>query len=320
MWLTPLAFFAFNRPRHTERALRALAACSRLEECRIIIHCDGPKRPEHAASVAEVRRVVRHWAPALGAEIIEQPVNRGLAHSIADTVTSLVNEHGRVIVLEDDLVPSPDCISFTLDALDRYEHADEVAQISLCNICDWIERPHDAFFLTSTGTWGWATWARAWSLFRWEDGIDFGMIERDPELLARLTLDGAADFDAMLRARLDGRNDSWGILWLYAIARAHKLVLYPSKSVVWNGGFDGSGVHCQGKTTFAPAAPAEFSAPRLVAPYRWPARVELDGEAYADLRRFIHPYLDGTATAAPLRQPRTSFEANWLRLPWKKSA
>ncbi len=43
---------------------------------------------------------------------------------------------------------------------------------------------------------------------------------------------------------MSGRNDSWGILWWYAVSRQKRLVVYPSQSLVWNGGFDGSGIHC----------------------------------------------------------------------------
>ncbi len=49
---------------------------------------------------------------------------------------------------------------------------------------------------------------------------------------------------AMLEDRLAGRNDSWGILWWYAVSRCGGEVVYPGKSLVWNAGFDGSGVHC----------------------------------------------------------------------------
>ena len=48
----------------------------------------------------------------------------------------------------------------------------------------------------------------------------------------------------MLEDRLAGQNDSWGILWWYVVSKAKGKVVYPSKTLVTNFGFDGSGVHC----------------------------------------------------------------------------
>ena len=43
--------------------------------------------------------------------------------------------------------------------------------------------------------------------------------------------------------RLAGKNQSWGILWNWAVFQAGGLVLHPRHSLVWQGGFDGTGVH-----------------------------------------------------------------------------
>jgi hypothetical protein len=51
--------------------------------------------------------------------------------------------------------------------------------------------------------------------------------------------------------RLAGRNDSWGILWLYAVSRSVGKVVYPLKTLVANEGFDGSDVHCESSTSLA---------------------------------------------------------------------
>src|SRR5690349_10933969 len=118
---TPLALFTYNRPQHTQRALSALERCSRLEECDLHIYCDGAKHRTDEAAVVSSRQVVREWAARFGAAVFERTENLGLARSVVAGVTDLCDRYGRAIVLEDDLVVSPDFLNYMLQALDRYQ-------------------------------------------------------------------------------------------------------------------------------------------------------------------------------------------------------
>jgi len=258
-----------------------------LERCQLVIYSDGPKISDHEAAVAETRCVLRDWGPRLGAEVIEQSMNLGLARSIVGGVTRLVAVHGRVIVLEDDLVPTPDFLAFMLAGLDRYADDDRVAQISGCLLTDNTSAESEGLFLPLATSWGWATWERAWRLFRWEDEIDLAELERDPAFRARFTLNGDCNYERMLNDRVEGKNDSWGVLWWFAIAKADKLVLYPRTSLIWNGGFDNSGVHCGGKEEFRPTAPDPFRVGRLSSPIHLPDVVAIDPVAMAAVQQYL---------------------------------
>ena len=100
-----------------------------------------------------------------------------------------------------------------------------------------------AFLLPVTTTWGWATWQRAWQHLSWLPK-DLEVAKHDEEWLRMFDLNKTCTFSTILEDRLAGRNDSWGILWWYAVSRRNGLVVYPKQSLVWNGGFDGSGIHC----------------------------------------------------------------------------
>jgi len=191
----------------------------------------------------EVRRVLESYADSFSATVIKRPNNLGLAKSIAGGVSSLCESHGRVVVLEDDLVVAPDFLHFMASALERYENCPEVMQVGAYTIAPPADACADAFLLPVTTTWGWGTWARAWEKFSWvPEG--WPATRGDANWLSRFEINGAGHYVAMLEDRLVGRNDSWGILWWYAVSRAGGEVVYPQRSLVWNGGFDGSGVHC----------------------------------------------------------------------------
>jgi hypothetical protein len=278
---TPVAFFSYNRPDHAGRVLESLARCRRLDECRAYLYCDGPKGDRDRAVVEASRQVVREWASKLGSEMIVRSRNLGLAKSIVTGVTDLCREYGRVIVIEDDLILSPDFIDYMLQALDRYQDAPQVYQISGYMFPVKLTATTDAVFLPLTTTWGWATWERAWRLFDWQA---VGALEAlsDPAVQRRFDLDDAYPYSAMLRDRLAGKNDSWGILWWWTVFKRDGLALHPRHSLVSNRGFDGSGVHCGERRM---AAGAWHQWPERL--FQFPDRIVADGNAFHRLTRFL---------------------------------
>lgn len=241
--MTPVALFAYNRPTHTQRALQALAQCRRRDACKFHFFLDGPRTEEARPQVEAVRKVLQEWAETFDAEIIERVTNLGLARSIVSGVTSLCEQYGRVVVVEDDLIVSPDFLHYFLEALNHYEHTEQVMQVGGFTISPPAGLATDAFLLPVTTTWGWATWQRAWQSFSWQPK-ELEVANQDGDWLRLFNLHDTCSFSAMLADRMAGRNDSWGILWWYAVSRSRGLVVYPRHTLVRNGGFDGSGVHC----------------------------------------------------------------------------
>ena len=283
---TPIAVFLYNRPDHANFALESLSRCRRLDECAVNIYCDGPKREQDLEQVAAARHVAHEWASRLGAEVIEQATNLGLARSIVSAVTELCETHGRVIVVEDDFALSPSFLDYMLQALDRYADAPNVYQISGYMFPIRHSSKPDAFFLPLTTTWGWATWSRAWRVF---DPTAAGAQDalRDPEVRRRFNLDNAYPYAEILEDTLKGRHDSWGILFWWAVFKAGGLVLHPRKSLVWNGGFDETGTHC-GDQAWSNQSLSEVTTDEwATGSFLFPGEVEPDKTAFDKVVRFV---------------------------------
>jgi hypothetical protein len=280
----PVAVFTYNRPRHTHSALEALSRCAGLEQCSVYLFSDAPRGADQAAQVSETRAVLRQWASKLRATLVERSENLGLSKSIVSGVSSLCNEYGQVIVLEDDLIVSPDFLTYMVSALERYESEAQVMQIAGCTLASPSSLTQDAFFLPVTTTWGWATWRRAWQQFSWLPQ-DLATARTESQWLERFNLHGTYNYLQMLDDRLAGRNDSWGILWWYAVSRQRGLVLYPKRNLVQNIGFDGSGIHC-GEGNFETSLVAGF--PRnFWQATAWPARIAYQPAHLAQLEAFL---------------------------------
>jgi hypothetical protein len=198
-------------------------------ESEIFIFSDGPKDENDEAKVAEVRKYIKTIKGFKRIEIIERDKNWGLANNIIDGITKVVNQYGKVVVLEDDLVTSPYFLKFMNDGLNIYEEEEKV--ISVHGYVYPIKGLPEIFFLRGADCWGWATWKRGWDLFE-KDGKKL-LDELEKRKLTKLfDFNGAYPYTKMLKDQVEGKVDSWAIRW-YASAFIHeKLTLYPGISLV----------------------------------------------------------------------------------------
>ena len=284
---TPIALFLYNRPRHARLVLESLSRCRRVGECFLQIYCDAPKRPEDSAAVAETRRVAHEWAPQFDSEVVERETNFGLARSIRSGVSELCDSHGRVIVVEDDFVLNQSFLDYMLSALDRFADESNVYQISGYMFPIRHAPTPDAFFLPLTTTWGWATWSRAWGRIDW-DATNAKEQLRDPATRRSFNLNNTYPYAEMLESTLDGKNDSWGILFWWAVFKAGGLVLHPRKSLVWNGGLDATGTH-HGDQLWSNQSLLEFTADAWSnSALEFPEKVAIDERAFAKVIEYLN--------------------------------
>ena len=237
----PICLFVFNRPDHTRKTLEALSQNPGFNESPLIVFCDGARNESEAWQVEQTREVVRTW-PHPDKTVVERDENWGLSRSIIQGVTQMVNEFGRIIVLEDDMVTSPYFLRYMNDALHLYERETRVASIHAYIYP--IDGLPETFFLRGADCWGWATWANRWAMFE-ADGSRLMEQLKARKLAKRFDYNWSYPFTRMLEKQISGQNDSWAIRWHASTFLAGALTLYPGRSLVRNIGVDGSGTHCR---------------------------------------------------------------------------
>jgi GT2 family glycosyltransferase len=284
---TPIAIFAYNRPRHLRELFNSLLKCTRLDECQVHVFCDGTKKPEHEVGVQAVRQVVGKFSPKLNAIVVNHEQNMGLARSIVSGVTELCRQYGRVIVLEDDFILHPFFIDFTLQSLDQYKDDERVAQVAGFTFPIEMPATPDAFFLPLTTSWGWATWQRAWKLFSWETESALQALDSNPQKRSLFDLDGAYSYTNMLRLAAEGKVDSWAIFWYWCVFAAGKTVLYPRRSLVWQNGFDEFATNTTSTRTDLQLSLAGFLQEEWRTPISFPEIVQVDKIAFDKLKNFL---------------------------------
>lgn len=237
--LAPILLFAYNRPQHLKRTVASLLQNEEAKASDLYVFSDAAKTSRDEEAVELVRETIQNIEGFHQITLVERKENWGLARSIIDGVTSIVNQFGRVIVLEDDLVVSPYFLRFMNDALETYKDEPRVGHIQACDFTQSPRLP-ETFLIKWTGSWGWATWKRAWEMFN-PNGEELLAQLYERKLNKRFDFNGKYGFTRMLRRQTEGKNNSWAIRWNASLFLADILSLNVGRSLVSNEGLDGSG-------------------------------------------------------------------------------
>jgi hypothetical protein len=243
--LAPIVIFIYNRPNHLKKTLENLMQCEGFAGSPVIIYADGAKNENEQEAVKQTRDIAKEVLTD-HAEYHFSKTNKGLSESIIKGVTNVVNQYGRVIVLEDDLIVAPNFLTFMNEALERYAKNDAVFQVSGYQFgTPNFEDQDTALFLPFTVSWGWATWKRAWDQFD-PNAEGWKKLLTDQKLRKQFNLDGVYDYSTMLARQMKGLVNSWAIRWYWSAFNQSGLTVFPPYSLVDNRGFDGSGTHGRG--------------------------------------------------------------------------
>lgn len=256
MKLAPVIIFNYNRPDHSKQVWMALAKNELATNTELYLYCDGPKAnasDETRQRIASLHEQAKQYAidavkdgkfKAVHVVCAEQ--NKGLANSIIGGVTEVINKHGRVIVLEDDLLTSPYFLKYMNTALDKYESYPAVFTISanrppVNKMAIPEDYPYDVFVSLRPFSTGWATWKEKWNRVDWS--LDYlAEFLKHPEQIDAYNR-GGDDLTEMLCLQRDHKIDSWAIRYAFQHFYHHAVAILPCVPYVDNIGFDGTGIH-----------------------------------------------------------------------------
>ncbi len=223
----------------------------------LYIFADGPKdniTEEQLEKMTKVRQLIRAKQWCKQVHIIESAKNKGLAGSVIDGVTQIVNEYGKIIVLEDDLITSSGFLKYMNLALEKFKDEEKVFQISgYIHPLKKIKKAHSSFFLSMVTSWGWATWQSSWAKFDpFAEG--YQKLKSDPMLAKQFDLNGSCPYTLLMLQQMEDRTiDSWAIRWWWCVFINDGVTLFPDQTLVKNIGYGSQGTHTKGKDKY-PAA------------------------------------------------------------------
>jgi len=241
--LAPIVLFAYNRPEHTKKTLEYLKKNTLARESDLFIFLDGPKDYNSGKKVDEVKKIIGNINGFKRIVIEISKENKGLANSVISGVSKVINDYGKVIVLEDDLLTSIDFLDYMNNALNFYKNNNKIWSISGYNIPIEIPKGYksDIYLSYRASSWGYATWKDRWNKTDWEvkSYKNFYKNKKEQKLFDK----GGYDLSEMLVNQMNGKIDSWAIRWCYSQFKNKTFTIYPIKTKIKNIGLDGSGTH-----------------------------------------------------------------------------
>ena len=141
---------------------------------KLFLYQDGSRDERDLAGIEACRQIVSDeqidWECEVHRNYLEH--NQGCDPSGYRSHQWAFSLAEKVIVLEDDVVPSQSFFTFCKEMLDRYEHDERVSMIAGFNTDEvTLDIPYDYFFTSFQSIWGWASWRRVAQ--RWEADYAF---------------------------------------------------------------------------------------------------------------------------------------------------
>ncbi len=159
---TPIMLLFFNRPEPLKQVFDWVRS---VKPSQLFLVQDGPRtnRPDDVDKILECQKIVENidWP----CEVHRNYSDKNLTCDEREFsgISWCFEYVDRLIILEDDCLPSFSFYGFCGELLEKYKDDDRVYMIAGFNrIGNYEECPYDYNFSHAMAGWGWATWKRAW--------------------------------------------------------------------------------------------------------------------------------------------------------------
>ncbi len=233
-------FIVFNRLDTAREVMRAIAL---QRPKRLYIAGDGARegRPDEEVTTRQVRAAITDmvdWPCEL--HTLFQENNLGCRRGVKTAIDWFFTSEPEGIILEDDVIPSPDFFRFCTEMLDRYRDEPRVMMVSGTNPLGAGVTSSRYFFSSLGSIWGWASWRDAWSRYDVDmTGWDNNHALRT-ELYRRLGSATARYLHHIFDFHRKHNVDTWDTQWTYALQAFDAVSVMPAANLIKNVGVVGT--------------------------------------------------------------------------------
>jgi hypothetical protein len=237
--ISPLAIFAFNRPKYLEKCLKSLKLNKLSRQTITYFFIDYPKLEKDFKNYHKVLNMVRETNIFKKKVIIQRKYNYGLKKNILNGINYVLKKNETIIVLEDDLYLSKYFLDYMNKYLYFFKNSKNIASIH--GYCYPIDKKNlnNFFLLRGADCWGWATWRRAWKFYN-DDNLMLAKKIKSKNEIDTFNFNNSFNYYEML---LNRPENTWAINWYASAFIRNMFTLYPKNSYVRNMGNSGLGTH-----------------------------------------------------------------------------
>ena len=237
----PILLILFNRSDTTTKLINALRE---IRSINIYIFIDGPRKNTNDVQlIRNVERVIESidWECTVTKKISH--TNYGCGLGPVNAIDWFFSNVEMGIILEDDCIPIPSFFMFCNTLLHKYKNNSSVFHISGNNYSNPELVASNYYFSKYAGTWGWATWRRAWKMNDWS-------MKEYPKFLKNKQFDKTFKtheekvyWKKLFDSVYINFTEYWDYQWFLTIWQNNAILIAPKYNLVTNIGFSIDATH-----------------------------------------------------------------------------
>lgn len=201
---------------------------------KLYIFQDKAESDEDLILTDKVKNIIQNFNFNYPVEFIRHETRLKLNGAVKSALDYCFNLEEKLIVLEDDIVPSDSFFDFCNHFLIKYEGSSEIGCINGCNL--GAVRVDNKYFLSNLSFpyWGWASWKDKWTKF----SLDNHYWEHNKKIIVK---SACKENQKFFQDIFDGNARSynvWDLQWnISLISNGYKTVI-PTVNLIENKGFE----------------------------------------------------------------------------------
>ncbi len=233
-----IGVFCYNRAAKLKRCIEALLKNPECKDLDIVFFSDGFKGERDKKGVLEVREYIDGLTGFKNVIKHFRERNFSTGPNFREGLTFLSNNYEKFIVVEDDLIVSPNYVKFLMDGLEFYKDKKSVFCITAYQYpIEAANYEYDTVIYKRFCSYGWGGWADRFTNVIWDHAELQKLMDTSPGFKRRLNAEGY-DLVRMLKKQINGTISTWDVQLQVHVAENRLKVVYPVLSKVNNIGFD----------------------------------------------------------------------------------
>jgi hypothetical protein len=239
----PVLLLVFNRP---DLARRVFSRIRQARPRQLFVAADGPRRdrPGEVELCSEARKVINGVDWPCDVKTLFRDTNLGCDAAVESAIHWFFDHVEEGIILEDDCLPDASYFPYCAEMLEMYRQDKLIMSITGCCFQpDGFSADTSYFFTRYPYTWGWATWRRAWKLFK-NTPAEYPCLFDFEWLSKFLGSEMAARYWSVIITRChENKTSAWDYRWIFSIWANQGLGVQPTQNLMTNIGFDHRATH-----------------------------------------------------------------------------
>ena len=218
--------------------MEALLKNPECKDLEVFFFCDGYKGERDKEAVLETRQYIDSLSGFKKIHKHYREKNYTTGPNFHAALTFLSNNYERFMIVEDDVVVSPNFVKYMLAGLTFYNADTDVFALSGYSFPLQLNGyQYDSIVHRRFSSYGWASWGDRVSKVKWDATSLQNYINTIPHFKSILNSEGM-DLYRMIKKEISGKISTWDIQMQVHVAINKMYVIYPVISKTSNIGFD----------------------------------------------------------------------------------